>query len=47
MNAEEFVDIFSKVVIETTINSTRKLLESPPGRRPEKKLPRYQIGINL
>jgi hypothetical protein len=38
MNSQEFVDIIRRVVLESSVDSMRKLLEHPPGRSPSKGL---------
>jgi len=38
MNHEEFVEVVRQVVLQSSIDSMKKNLESPPGRSPSKEL---------
>ena len=46
MNSQEFVDIIRKVVLESSVDSMRKLLEHPPGRSPSKDLVEMSVWYN-
>jgi hypothetical protein len=46
MNSQEFVDIIKKVVLESSVESTKKVLERPPGRSPSKDLVELSVWYN-
>lgn len=46
MNAEKFVSIINEVVVQSTIDGTKKVLSNPRGRSPAKELVKMSIWYN-
>jgi hypothetical protein len=46
MNSQEFVDTIKKVVLESSVDDMRKILDRQPGRSPSKDLVEMSVWYN-
>jgi hypothetical protein len=46
MNSQEFVDVISKVVLDSTVDGIQKQLERPAGRNPAKEINEMSAWYN-